>query len=45
MDYTARLAKELKIVGLMNIQYVIYNDEVYIIEVKSALLPDSTIHQ
>ena len=33
VDYTARLAKELKIVGLMNIQYVIYNDEVYIIEV------------
>lgn len=33
VDYTARLARELKIVGLMNIQYVIYNDEVYIIEV------------
>ena len=33
VEYTARLAKELNIVGLMNIQYVIYNDEVYIIEV------------
>ncbi len=33
VDYTARLAKELKVVGLMNVQYVIYNDEVYIIEV------------
>ncbi|MCI5802183.1 MAG: carbamoyl-phosphate synthase large subunit [Oscillospiraceae bacterium] len=33
VEYTARLARELKIVGLMNIQYVIYSGEVYIIEV------------
>ena len=33
MDYTTRLAKGLKIVGLMNIQYVISEDEVYVIEV------------
>ncbi|MEK3952961.1 carbamoyl-phosphate synthase large subunit [Psychrobacillus sp. FSL K6-1464] len=33
VDYTTRLAKGLKIVGLMNIQYVISKDEVYVIEV------------
>ena len=33
VDYTTRLAKGLKIVGLLNIQYVISNDEVYVIEV------------
>ncbi|MEI4771768.1 carbamoyl-phosphate synthase large subunit [Psychrobacillus sp. FJAT-51614] len=33
VDYTTRLAKGLNIVGLMNIQYVISNDEVYVIEV------------
>ncbi len=33
VDYTARLARELKIVGLMNIQFVVYNNEVFIIEV------------
>lgn len=33
VDYTGRLAKELKVVGLMNVQYVVYNDQVYVIEV------------
>ena len=33
VDYTAKLAKELKIVGLMNIQYVIHDGRVYVIEV------------
>lgn len=33
VDYTTRLAQGLKIVGLMNIQYVISKDEVYVIEV------------
>ncbi len=33
IDYTGRLARSLKVVGLMNIQFVIYNDNVYIIEV------------
>lgn len=33
IEYTGRLARELKIVGLMNIQYVVYNNEVYVIEV------------
>lgn len=32
-DYTTRLAKGLEIKGLMNIQYVISDDEVYVIEV------------
>lgn len=32
-DYTTRLAKGLKIIGLLNIQYVISKGEVYVIEV------------
>ncbi len=31
-DYTKAIASELNVVGLMNIQYAIYNDTVYIIE-------------
>ena len=33
IDYTGRLSKELHILGLVNIQYVVYNDAVYVIEV------------
>jgi len=33
IDYTRRLALELKVIGLVNIQYVVYNNEVYVIEV------------
>jgi carbamoyl-phosphate synthase large subunit len=32
-DYTYRLAMELKVVGLMNIQYAVRNDVVYVLEV------------
>ncbi|MCZ2258847.1 carbamoyl-phosphate synthase large subunit [Sporosarcina sp. G11-34] len=32
-DYTTRLARGLNIIGLLNIQYVISEDEVYVIEV------------
>jgi carbamoyl-phosphate synthase large subunit len=31
-DYTRRIAKDLKVVGLMNIQYAIENDKVYVLE-------------
>ena len=31
--YTERLAKALNVIGLVNIQYVVYNNEVYVIEV------------
>jgi carbamoyl-phosphate synthase large subunit len=31
-EYTKKIAKELKVVGLMNIQYAIYEDVVYILE-------------
>ncbi|NLN30150.1 MAG: carbamoyl-phosphate synthase large subunit, partial [Bacteroidales bacterium] len=31
-DYTRRIAMELNVVGLMNIQYAIYVDDVYILE-------------
>ena len=33
IEYTKKLAMELKVIGLVNIQYVVYNDEVYVIEV------------
>lgn len=31
-DYTARIARELKVIGLINIQYAIYDDKIYILE-------------
>lgn len=33
IDYTKKLSKELAVLGLVNIQFVLYNDEVYVIEV------------
>ncbi|NJD04094.1 MAG: carbamoyl-phosphate synthase large subunit, partial [Ruminiclostridium sp.] len=33
VDYTYRLAKALRILGMINIQYVIYNNALYVIEV------------
>ncbi|MBS4172453.1 carbamoyl-phosphate synthase large subunit [Bacillus sp. FJAT-49736] len=33
VEYTTKLARGLKIIGLLNIQYVISNDELYVIEV------------
>ncbi|HEY8486469.1 MAG TPA: carbamoyl-phosphate synthase large subunit, partial [Limnochordales bacterium] len=33
LDYTTRLALALKVRGLVNIQYVVYEDQVYVLEV------------
>ena len=33
VEYTGRWARELHVIGLMNIQYVVHNGEVYVIEV------------
>lgn len=33
VDYTEKLAKALHVVGMVNIQYVLHNDAVYVIEV------------
>ncbi len=33
VEYTRRLAAELQVKGLVNIQFVLYNDKIYIIEV------------
>ena len=33
VEYTKRLAMALNVIGLVNIQYVVYNNEVYVIEV------------
>lgn len=32
-DYTRKLASSLNIIGLVNIQFILFNDEVYVIEV------------
>ncbi len=32
VDYTKRIAKEMNVVGLMNMQYAIENDKVYVLE-------------
>ncbi|MDP4108850.1 MAG: carbamoyl-phosphate synthase large subunit [Bacillota bacterium] len=32
-DYTKKLAMALKVVGLVNVQFVLYNDKIYVIEV------------
>ncbi len=32
VEYTARIAREMKVVGLMNIQYAIENDKIYVLE-------------
>lgn len=33
IEYTRKIAKELNVIGMINIQFIISNDEVYIIEV------------
>ncbi|HBP37969.1 MAG TPA: carbamoyl-phosphate synthase large subunit [Clostridiales bacterium] len=33
VDYTEKLARSLRVIGLVNIQFILYNDEVYVIEV------------
>ncbi len=33
VEYTRKLALELNVIGLVNIQYVVYNNDVYVIEV------------
>lgn len=33
IDYTFKLAKSLNVIGLINIQFIVYNEDVYVIEV------------
>ncbi len=33
IDYTHKLATELNVIGLINIQFILYNDELYVLEV------------
>ena len=33
VDYTGKLAKSLHVIGLINIQFIVYHDQVYVIEV------------
>ena len=32
IEYTEKLAKALNVIGMVNIQYVLFNDQVYVIE-------------
>ena len=44
-DYTKRLAKALQVVGLMNVQYAIQRDTVYVLEVNPARLAHRSVRQ
>ena len=44
-DYTRKLAKALHVIGLINIQFIVSDDEVYVIEVNPAFLPYCSVHQ
>ena len=33
VDHTEKLAKAMKVIGLINIQFILFNDEIYVIEV------------
>ena len=33
IDHTEKLARALQVIGLLNIQFILYNDEIYVIEV------------
>ena len=39
VDYTKRLASALHVIGMMNIQFIVLHEEVYIIEVNSRTVP------
>jgi len=44
-DYTKRLALALKVVGLMNVQYAIQRDTVFVLESESASFAHCTFRQ
>ena len=43
-EYTRRLAKSLHVIGLINIQFIVCGEEVYVIEVNPKIQPYGTIH-
>ena len=43
-EYTRRIARALKVVGLMNIQYAIKDDTVYVLEVNPAVVAHGAVH-
>ena len=42
-DYTRKLANSLHVIGLINIQFIAYNDEVYVIEVNPRVSRSSAL--
>jgi carbamoyl-phosphate synthase large subunit len=44
VDYTGRFARELHVVGLVNVQYAVSGGKVYVIEVNPPLLPHGALH-
>ena len=44
VDYTRKLARSLHVIGLINIQFIVYQDEVYVIEVKILTFQPNRYH-
>ena len=44
VDYTGRFARELKVVGLVNVQYAVQDGKVYVIEVQPAFFPYRAVY-
>ncbi len=44
-EYTRRLAKALHVIGMINIQFIVCGEEVYVIEVNSAVQPYRSLYQ
>ena len=44
-EYTRRLAKALHVIGMINIQFIVCGEEVYVIEGKSAVQPYRSLYQ
>ena len=45
VDYTKKLARSLHVVGLINIQFIVYHNEVFIIEVNPRSSRTITIYK
>ena len=45
VDYTRKLAQSLHVIGLINIQFIVCGEDVYVIEVNPTFQPYRTVHQ
>ncbi len=44
LQHTRNMAKHLGVIGLINAQFILYNDEVYVIEVNPPFLPHHPLY-